>query len=341
MKIKFTLLAAVLIMVINSSSQAQVVQPSPTPPPNEAPCAGRYIHTYFDASSSDPLAFNPFFFYTLFDEAGAVLKGFLYLPGESNVANSPKKLPLIVYGHGSGTTVNDPCAMANYFTDKGFAFFVPHRRGHGLSTGLYYLDFLDLICSRTAQEPFGTCGIVTNNEYLMSYLQDQSFEIAQAIYYMKTLKNSSNQPIINPDKIAIMGHSFGGMMALFSNDVLTGHKAVINIAGASQSWTFFDEEDGINTPDDSNSIRILKDAVRGANEPIYFLEPKNDVSIRPTVVFSRVAGNQEQRYQASIFGPVPNVSSTDEAHSKFVKDKDEVKRWGPSVIEFLSRFGVK
>jgi hypothetical protein len=138
-----------------------------------------------------------------------------------------------------------------------------------------------------------------------------------------------------------MGHSFGGMVTLFNNNILTNHKLAIDIAGASESWDFFDTEDGTNTPDNSNSIRILKDAVRGANKPIFFLEPKNDVSIRPTVIFSKVAGDHEERYQATIYGPVPDVSSTEEAHSKFVTDHDQVLKWGPAALEFMSRFGVR
>jgi hypothetical protein len=81
--------------------------------------------------------------------------------------------------------------------------------------------------------------------------------------------------------------------------------------------------------------------VRDASKPIFFFEPKNDVSIRPTVVLSKVAGDHSERYQAAIYAPVPGVRAGEEAHGKFVTDHDEVQKWGPAVIEFLSRFGVK
>lgn len=239
--------------------------------------------------------------------------------------------------------------MASYFTGHGFAFFVPHRRGQGLSTGTYFADFLDLFCGRTDQNPFGTCGRVGNNAALLTYLQDQTFEVAQAISYVSSLKNSAGHRIVNPNKIAIMGHSFGGIVTLFNNRLLTSHQAAIDIAGASESWEFYDgddETDGDNTPDNSASIRILMDAVRDANRPIFFFEPKNDVSIRPTVVLSKVAGDHNERYQAAIYGPVPpdlgerSIDPT-RAHGKFVTDHDEVHKWGPAVVEFLARFGVK
>jgi hypothetical protein len=96
-----------------------------------------------------------------------------------------------------------------------------------------------------------------------------------------------------------MGHSFGGMVTLFNNNVLTNHRAAVDIAGASESWDYFDRDDGNNTPDESASIDKLRAAVRGANKPIFFFEPKNDVSLRPTVVLSKVAGDHSERYQAA------------------------------------------
>ena len=316
----------------------------PSPAASEVTCEGRITKTYFDSSRGDSIVLPTPFFPFVFTGGRSILKGYLYLPGHSTVADSPRNLPLIVFNHGSSRSTGEWCEVATYFTDKGFAFFVPHRRGHGLSTGMYYTDFLDLVCARSDQNPFGTCGRVGNNDYLLSYLQDQTFEVAQAISYLSSLKNSAGERIINPNRIAIGGHSFGGMVTLFNNRLLTNHKAAIDIAGASESWDYFDgddETDGDNTPDNSASIRFLKDAVRDANKPIFFLEPKNDVSIRPTVVLSKVAGDRSDRYQAAIYGPVPGVRTGEEAHGKFVTDPDEIQKWGPAVIEFLARFGVK
>ena len=329
---------------VNASGASSQPLGSPSPAASEVTCEGRITETYFDSSRGDlPVLPTPFFPF-VFTSGRSILKGYLYLPGHSTVADSPRNLPLIVFNHGSEQSAYEYCEVATYFTDKGFAFFIPYRRGQGLSTGMYYTDFLDLICGRSDQNPFGTCGRVGNNAVLLDYLQDQTFEVAQAISYVSSLKNSAGERIINPNRIAIGGHSFGGMVTLFNNRLLTNHKAAIDIAGASESWDYFDgddETDGDNTPDNSASIRFLKDAVRDANKPIFFLEPKNDVSIRPTVVLSKVAGDHSDRYQAAIYGPVPGVRAGEEAHGKFVTDPDEIHKWGPAVIEFLARFGVK
>lgn len=318
------------------------------PAASDVECEG-IILTYYDSSRGDSIVLPTPYLPFAFTNGRAILKGRLFLPDNSTVADSPRDLPLIIHNHGSDKSAGQQCEMAAYFTSKGFAFFVPHRRGHGLSTGTYYTDFLDLICLRSDQNPFGICGRVGNNGVLLDYLQDQTFEVAQAISYMSSLKNSAGRRIVNPNKIAIMGHSFGGIVTLLNNRILTNHQAAVNIAGASESWDYFDgddETDGDNTPDSSASIRYLKDAARDANKPIFFFEPKNDVSIRPTVVLSKVAGDHSERYQAAIYGPVPpdpgerSIDPT-RAHGKFVTDHDEVRKWGPAVIEFLARFGVK
>ena len=142
---------------------------------------------------------------------------------------------------------------------------------------------------------------------------------------------------------ALMGHSFGGMVTLLNHAVMTDHRAAVNIAGASESWDYFDEDDGINTPDNSQSIRTLKSAVRSANKPIFSFEPKNDVSLRPIAVFAAGAIEDFQRHDATIFGPVPpdpgeGRIDNGTAHGGFVTDAGQVEKWGPAVIEFLARF---
>jgi predicted dienelactone hydrolase len=224
--------------------------------------------------------------------------------------------------------------MAHYFTKRGFAFFIPHRRGHGDSTGVYYADFVDSVAGKDS--PAG------KHAMLLAYLQDQTYEVSQAIEYLTGLKNSAKKLVIDSNKIAIVGHSFGGMVTLFSNNILTAHNAAVDIAGASESWDAFDNDDGA-LDDCSTTLDWLKNAVRGANKPIFFLEPKNDASIRPTVVLSKVAGDANERYQAAIYGPVPLDPDEDskDAHRKFVTQQDQIEKWGPAVIEFLARYGVK
>jgi hypothetical protein len=338
----FVLVAAGgVLATLAASRPSSSTLSSPAPLAVEGKCAGRMTETYYDSSRGDPLVYSSEFLSDVFTRGRAELKGYLYLPNQSKIADSPRNLPLIVFNHGSGQPVNEACEMATYFSDRGFAFFIPHRRGHGLSTGVYYNDYLDLVCLRSDENKFGVCGKILVDTLMLTYLQDETFEIAQAISYLSSLRNSDHKAIINPNKVAIMGHSFGGIVTLFNNKLLTNHNAAVDIAGASESWDYFDDEDGDDTPDNSPSITTLKNAVRGAQKPIFFLEPKNDVSIRPTVVLSSVAGNNSERYQAAIYPPVADVLSSAGAHGKFVTEHDQVIKWGPAVIEFLARNGVE
>ena len=352
-KVASALLTGLLVMFvaltgIKPCASAARSRPGSAPAAAQvAPCAGRITVAYYPLLLAPvPTTFLSQAPWSLATGGVTTFQGYLYLPGHSSISGSPKNLPAIIFSHGSGQPVSEVCAMATYFTDRGFAFFVPHRRGHGLSTGVLWSDYLDQVCNRTAQQPFGTCGRVNNNELLLDYLADQTFEVARAMEFLLWIKNAAGDRVVNPNKVALMGHSFGGMVTLFNNAVMNDHRAAVNIAGASESWDYFDEDDGLNTPDNSQSIRILKSAVRSANKPIFSFQPKNDVSIRPISVLSAVAIDDLQRHQAAIYGPVPpdpgdERIDTETAHGKFVTDAGQIEKWGPAVIEFLARFGVK
>lgn len=295
-------------------------------------CIDRIDVTY--STGIQPTAVLPLFISTLGTNGVVKLKGYLYLPGGKSISDSSDKLPAIIFNHGSNQTVNHACEMAEYFTSRGFAFFIPHRRGHGDSTGTWVSNFVDIMAANQSW--------AVKHAWTLVYLQDQTYEVSRAIDYLSLLKNSAGKPVVDSNKIAIMGHSYGGMVTLFNNNLLNAHKVAVDIAGASESWDAYDNEDG-SLDNSSASIDMLKAAVRGANKPIFFLEPKNDVSTRPTIVLSKVAGDADERYQAAIYGPVPLDPGEDStnAHGKFVIDKDQVEKWSPAVIEFLARFGVK
>src|SRR6185295_17355060 len=108
-----------------------------------------------------------------------------------------------------------------------------------------------------SQPPWGTCGRAVYHSLVLAYLQDQTFEVAQAIAYLSAMKNAFGVQIINPGRIAIMGHSYGGMVTVFNNRFLNTHSVAVDIAGASESWESFDGDDGASTPDSSASITML------------------------------------------------------------------------------------
>jgi len=62
-----------------------------------------------------------------FPSGKLVLHGFLYRPQ----GNGP--FPAILYNHGSEEKPGTKPALGEFFSSRGYVFFVPHRRGHGRS----------------------------------------------------------------------------------------------------------------------------------------------------------------------------------------------------------------
>ena len=317
----FVAVAASAVAVVSSETAAHAGPTCSSPP-----CAIEL--SYFKPPKSTYSSFDKSL--CKLDHAGHCtlidLKGWLYLPGGKSIAASKAGLPLLVFIHGSSTgPVPRATEMARYFTGQGYAFFVLHRRGHGDSTGRN-LDF-------------PTCsGCTPTQAHLkeLGFQQDQTFEVRRAIKHLLTLKNGSAAKLVDPAEVAFMGHSYGGDITLFSDELDLGQKTAVEIAAASESWKAYDNEDGtIN--DASPSITKFKNTVAAHTKPLMFLEPTNDCSTRPLVILSKVVGDQGRPYEATLFGPVPNISACQDAHVGFVTLHSEVFKWGPSVKAWLHR----
>lgn len=257
------------------------------------------------------------------------LQGYLYLPPASVKTKGP--YPLLVYNHGSEEFPNDKCAEGAYFAKLGYVVIVPHRRGHGKSTGKY----LDEYCT----DGSGACK--------MKYLRKQLDDVKKAIAFAKGYEVDGKK-VFDGKHMALMGHSFGGIVTMFLNQEDVGHQAAVNLSGASQSWEGNDD-----------ARAQMKTAAREAVKPVYYLEPLNDHSIEPTFYLAEVAGKACRVYQTAIF---PTVDANDDgdtnmedykgdwdhdgkdfdprdaAHSKFSAATD---LWGPTVHEFMQRYFKK
>lgn len=241
------------------------------------------------------------------------LKGYLWSTAASG------KHPILVYNHGHDAT-EPPCAVVNYFRAAGFLVFAPLRRGQGLSTGMNIEDAgkcekCDDADVREAAEMF--------------YLQQQSADIADAIKWI------SKQDRADPDRIAIMGHSYGGMAVLFANTTLPKgeglHRAIIDISGGELTWN------------SNSAIRLLMPpAVQSAQYPILMLQPANGISLQPTYQLMQVASQARRNVTAHIYPAVQiDDPENDDVHTRFVKSQAQVRAWGPDVIAFLARNGVR
>jgi dienelactone hydrolase len=265
------------------------------------------------------------------------LRGSLWVPRPSRTGG----YPVLIYSHGSvgcpdsnpncSHAPNAPCSIVAYFVDHGYAVFTPIRRGYSPSTGTYGSDWADSQFAQCQQLPFGC--LMTRQFFGAQELAGEAPDVLAAIDYLKAHHAALN---VNPNRLALMGHSLGGIVTLFTNQTDDGQNVAVSISGDSESWC-------------GGGIELrtaLFSAVDDAKAPIYFFEEKNDPDVNPTVELSHHAGRLLERYQSAVFAPVRDASGVPltcgkHAHVCFTADEGEVARWAPSVVEFLSRHGVK
>src|SRR5215467_7506918 len=230
-----------------------------------------------------------------FPSGNLLLHGFIYKPQ----GNGP--FPAILYNHGSEQNPSWKPALGEFFSSRGYVFFVPHRRGHGRSPHDSFVESL------RAQ---GAGGAIALHE---THLEDQ----LAALAYLKQLSD------VDAQRIAVAGCSYGGIqtvLALEANaEQKLGLRAAIDFAGGAMSWR-------------SSSLRArMISAVRKATIPVLFIQAENDYDLGPS---RTLAGELEQLgkpHKMLIFPPYGNTQA--EGHGVFCTQATNV--WGPAVTSFL------
>jgi dienelactone hydrolase len=254
------------------------------------------------------------------------LKGHLYVPPPSFKTKGP--YPVLVFNHGSGQAVGGACEIGSWFAERGYVVFMPHRRGHGDSTGAYLTEYVAKQCSKPGQATF--CK--------MEYLHKQELDVKEAVAWVKQRKD------VDAKRLALAGHSYGGIATIFTNTRDLGQRAVIDFAGASQSWE----------SDPAIAAQEMKEAVRKAVAPIFFFEPLNDASIEPTIRLAQVAGMNCKQFQSALYPAVDVDKDGSITHADYSSKRDKdgnhardkahgastrmPKVWGPAAHEFLQRY---
>jgi len=123
-----------------------------------------------------------------FPSGELVLHGFLYRPRGNG------SFPAVLYNHGSEEKPGTKPALGEFFSSKGYVFFVPHRRGQGRSPNDSFVESL------YAQ---GAAGRIALHEI---HLEDQ----LAALAYLKQLSD------VDPHRIAVAGCSYGGIQTVLA-----------------------------------------------------------------------------------------------------------------------------
>jgi carboxymethylenebutenolidase len=235
--------------------------------------------------------------------AGHALVGYLYLPP------GPGPFPCMITNHGSGIQqgTEDVCrpACGALLMSWGIASFLPHRRGYGNSAGPPWRE-----------EVSAAFGTPEYDAQLVARLDAESEDILAALSVVE------GRPEIMPDRIGVMGSSFGGTTTLLAAAKSDRFRCAVEFAGAAMNWE--------RTP----ALRAaMTEAARRLSHPIFFVQAANDYSIAPTLALSEACEGAGKRVQSRIY---PQWGLTPEEGHLF--ESRGMQIWGGDVRRFLERW---
>jgi carboxymethylenebutenolidase len=225
--------------------------------------------------------------------------------------------PAVLFCHGSGTdpghTAGLPITkaaekLAPLSLKHGHAFLYLFRRGQGLSA-----DQGPFIQDTLKREE------IANGKEARQHLQfvlattDHLDDVIAALSFLKAV------PAIDPKRIAIAGHSFGGQLTLLAAGRDNTLRAALAFAAAANSW------------ERSSELRErLLTAVNEATAPIMLIHAANDYSAAPGYA---LAGEMERLHKPHLLKIYPPVGRTsDDGHNLVYL---ATPRWEDDVFKFL------
>jgi dienelactone hydrolase len=242
-----------------------------------------------------------------FQSGSLTLHGVLYKPEGAG------PFPAVLYNHGSAPgMLNNQAAevLGPLYVSRGWVFFMPYRRGQGLSAsaGPYIMDEVE-----AARKTGGTVAAAATMTRLLTtdHLNDQMAALAW-------LKKAS---FVESSRIAVAGNSFGGIETVLGAEK-GSYCAAVDASGAAQSWASAPE------------IQVVMlEAVKGANCPVFFFQAENDFDLSPSRVLSKAMLDSGKVSQVKFYPPFGKTAS--DGHS-FAYLGSSI--WANDVFDFLQRY---
>jgi dienelactone hydrolase len=221
--------------------------------------------------------------------------------------------PAVLFNHGSYGTGDplkpeEPAALGPVFARHGYVLLFLCRQGIGLSAdqGTADGDLMDRALA--ADGPEGR-----NRVQLTLLDTDEMDEAMAALAVLRAL------PEVDPGRVAVAGHSFGGSLTLFLAARDTTLRAAVVFAGAAHSWGLSPE-----------LRRRLRAAVRRTPVPIFFIHAANDYSTAPGRALAAEMQRRGRPHRLKIYPAVGRTAG--EGHNFIYRS---VAAWEADVFGFL------
>jgi carboxymethylenebutenolidase len=240
----------------------------------------------------------------------SVVSGSLTLKGVLWKPNGRGPFPTILFAYGnipSNSSIGPE--LANVFVKNGYNFFVLYRRGVGLSIGegQNSRDLMDKAFTEKGEEGRN----IVQLEQLQANLQDMSVGLT----FLRGRK------YVDPSRIAIVGHSFGGQLAYLLAEQDHELKAVVSFAAAANGWN--------RSP--ALQTRIIT-AVKNITAPVMIIYAQNDNSTTPGYAVDSVMNQLGKPHILKIYPPIGN-SAFEGHHMIFTS----ISTWESDVLNFLKK----
>jgi dienelactone hydrolase len=240
------------------------------------------------------------------------LRGFLWKPGGS----SPSPAVLFVHGsgstdaaHTSGFTMTEAAEkLGPVFVRHGYVFLYLCRRGQGLSAdqGPFMQDLLHREKAARGDEAG------KHMQFLLLTTDHLDDELAGLAFL-------NGVPGVDAHRIAVVGHSFGGQLALLMAEHDRTLRVVVTFGAAAASW------------EGSPEVRDrMLTAVRRTGVPIMLVHAANDYSTAPGLALAEELARLGKPHTLKIYPPFGKTA--DDGHNFIYTG---IAEWEGDVFGFL------
>jgi len=196
------------------------------------------------------------------------------------------RFPAVFFNHGSYTSDDslppgDPPKLASVFVRHGYVFLWLYRQGVGLSRGQGIPEGEQMVRSLKSQ------GLDSRNRLQLRLLENDA--LSEASTALAQLRARAD---VDPQRVGVVGHSFGGSLTLLMAEKDPGIHAAVIFGGAAGSW---------------NQSPMLRDrllaAVARMSAPALFIHAENDYSTAPGSVLAAEMQRLGKTHTLRIYPP--------------------------------------